>query len=535
MITVLRLGQLAYRWAYLFQRRLVRARQADGVGDVLLTAEHPPVVTLGRGGGEEDLKVSPDRLAGLGIGLAFTERGGRATYHGPGQLVFYPIFKLRPGRLHGFLRALEEAAIRTLARYGIRAHRDPHHPGVWVGRDKIAAVGLAVSGGVPFHGLALNVDPNLAHFDLIVPCGLADRGVTSMARQLGRPPGLLGVERAFCEELADLLGRNWQVGFQEAPWLVAPAPTGEMVARLEALFRQARLHTVCEEALCPNIGECWAGGTATFMLLGDTCTRHCRFCAVASGRPGAPDPLEPYRVAGAAARLGLRHVVVTSVARDDLPDGGAAHFAATIRALRRRLPGATVEVLVPDFGGSVRALETVVAARPDVLNHNVETVPRLYPTVQPRKDYRRTLGVLAYAHRAGLRTKSGLILGLGETRGEGVAVLEDLRRVGCDVVTLGQYLRPTDRHLEVAEYIHPVEFEWYREVALALGFREAAAGPLVRSSYRAGELLETVSEGVKGDGPERRTGLYGRDGASLPHPPAGAFAGGGRKCLHRAD
>lgn len=535
MITVLRLGRLAYRWAYLLQRRLVEARQADRIGDVLLAVEHPPVVTLGRGGGEEDLKVGRDRLTGLGIGLEFTERGGRATYHGPGQLVFYPIFKLRPGELHGFLWALEEAAIRMLTRYGIGARRDPDHPGVWVGRDKVAAVGLAVSGGVTFHGLAINVDPNLAHFDLIVPCGLADRGVTSMARLLGRLPGLLGVERAFCEELAGVLGREWQVGFQEAPWLVAPAPTGEMVARLEALFRQERLHTVCEEALCPNMGECWGGGTATFMLLGDTCTRHCRFCAVASGRPAAPDPLEPYRVARAAAQLGLRHVVVTSVARDDLPDGGAGQFAATIRAIRQRLPGATVEVLIPDFGGSVRALETVVAARPDILNHNVETVPRLYPVVQPRKDYRRALGVLAYAHRAGLKTKSGIILGMGETRGEVVAVLEELLRVGCDVVTLGQYLQPTDRHLEVAEYIHPVEFEWYREIALALGFREVAAGPLVRSSYRAGELLERISKEVKGHGPERRAGLHERNGAGLPHPPAGAVAGGGGGRLHRAD
>jgi len=506
MITALRLGRLAYRWAHLLQERLVAARQADRLGDVLLVVEHPPVITLGRGGGPEDLRVSPGRLVALGVGLEFAERGGRATYHGPGQLVFYPIFKLRPGRLHEFLRALEEAAIRTLARYGIAAHRDREHPGVWVGREKIAAVGLAVSRDVTFHGLALNVAPDLGHFGLIVPCGLADRGVTSMARILGRAPGMLGVERTFCEELASVLGRTWQVGFRDAPWLVAPAPAGAAVARLEGLLRAERLHTVCEEALCPNIGECWAGGTATFMLLGDTCTRHCRFCAVTTGRPGAPDPLEPHRVARAAARLGLRHVVVTSVARDDLPDGGAAQFAATIRAIRQRLPHATVEVLIPDFGGSTRALDLVVAARPDVLNHNVETVPRLYPIIQPRKDYRRALGVLAYAHRAGLKTKSGIILGMGETRGEVVGVLADLRRAGCDIVTLGQYLQPTDRHLEVVEYIHPVEFEWYQEVALALGFEEAAAGPLVRSSYRAGELLRTALGGER-HGPCRRAGL----------------------------
>ena len=194
--------------------------------------------------------------------------------------------------------------------------------------------------------------------------------------------------------------------------------------------------------------------------------------------------------------MGLRHVVITSVARDDLPDGGAAQFVATIQAIRRRVPKATVEVLIPDFGGLVAALEKVIAARPDVLNHNLETVPRLFPMIQPQKDYRRALSILAYAKQAGLRTKAGLILGMGETRGEVVDVLTDLRRAGCELLTLGQYLQPTDRQIPIVEYIHPVEFQWYSEVALELGFTDVAAGPLVRSSYRAGELLTASGLGV---------------------------------------
>ena len=489
-LTVLRLGRLDYRRALALQRRLVEARQRDRLGDLLLTVEHPPTITFGRGGGREDLRVDEARLAARGVAFEATERGGRATYHGPGQLVCYPILKVARGELHQLVWRLEEATIRTLAHYGLRAGRDEAHPGVWVGRDKVAALGLAVRDGVTFHGLALNLEPALDDFELIVPCGLADRGVTSLARLLGATPDRAEVERLFLDRFADLASRSWRAGFAEAPWLVAAAPAGERVAWLEGLFRQERLATVCEEAICPNLGECWAAGTATFLVLGETCTRRCHFCSVATGRPAPPDPFEPDRLAETAVQMGLRHVVVTSVARDDLPDGGAAHFAATIRAIRQRLPAATVEVLIPDFGGSVAALERVIAARPDVLNHNVETVPRLYRAVQPRKRYERVLGVLGYARRAGLRTKSGLMLGLGETRGEVVEVMMDLRRAGCELLTLGQYLQPTERQLPVAEYVHPAEFAWYRQIGRELGFRQLAAGPLVRSSYRAGQLLD---------------------------------------------
>ena len=262
------------------------------------------------------------------------------------------------------------------------------------------------------------------------------------------------------------------------------------------MMRRLRLVTVCEEARCPNIHECWARErTATFMLLGDVCTRHCGFCAVGKGRPGSLDPEEPSRVAEAAAELSLSHVVVTSVNRDDLPDGGAGHFAATIEAIRRRLPEARVEVLIPDFCGSREALETVLAARPDVLNHNTETVPRLYRRVRPDARYAQSLELLARADSlrretgSAWKTKSGLMVGLGEGEGEVLETLRDLRAVSCDIVTIGQYLQPYEKRLPVGRYYTPEEFDRLRAAGEALGFFRVEAGPLVRSSYHARRAL----------------------------------------------
>jgi len=274
-------------------------------------------------------------------------------------------------------------------------------------------------------------------------------------------------------------------------WIRRRFPPQEEWERVERLLRSLSLHTVCESARCPNLGECFRRGTATFLILGDTCTRSCRFCAVKKGIPLPPDPEEPRRVAEAARTLNLRHVVVTSVTRDDLPDGGAEHFAKTIQAIRECLPQVTVEVLVPDFQGSAEALEVVLAACPDVLNHNVETVLRLYPLVRPQADYARSLELLrrTKVRYPGILVKSGLMVGLGETQKEVEAVLWDLKEVGCDVVTIGQYLRPTAWHLPVAAYVPPEVFAYYREYALRLGFRGVASGPFVRSSYRAEEFV----------------------------------------------
>ncbi len=270
-------------------------------------------------------------------------------------------------------------------------------------------------------------------------------------------------------------------------WLKVRAPGGEGFIETKRVVQSLNLHTVCEEAHCPNLGECWSHKTATFMLLGDVCTRNCGYCAVAHGRPVAVDPDEPERVATAVERLGLQHVVVTSVDRDDLADGGAAHFAATARAIKQRQPACTVEVLTPDFKGSQAALACVVDAPIDVFNHNTETVPRLYRLARPGGKYERCLDLLASAkrRRSSLLVKTGLMLGLGEERDEVAAVLRDLSAVGCDILTLGQYLQPTRHHLPIARYLPPEEFDELAGLARRFGFRHVESGPLVRSSYHA--------------------------------------------------
>lgn len=274
-------------------------------------------------------------------------------------------------------------------------------------------------------------------------------------------------------------------------WLRLKLPTSGSFARTRSLLDELRLHTVCESAKCPNHWECWSRGTATFMIGGDRCTRACRFCAVTTARPLPLEADEPRRVAEATRRMRLRHVVITAVARDDLPDGGAAHFQATIEAVRALNPGTVIEVLTPDFNDRDEALDRVFAARPHIFNHNLETVRRLTPVVRHRATYDRSLSVLAKARRrgpAGMHTKSGLMLGLGETPAEVEQALRDLRGAGCDVLTLGQYLQPTREHLPVIEFVPPERFAAYGRLARELGFVHVASGPLVRSSYHADEF-----------------------------------------------
>ena len=270
-------------------------------------------------------------------------------------------------------------------------------------------------------------------------------------------------------------------------WLRKRLPVGAAVQAMEGNLENNRLHTICQEACCPNQGECFSKGVATFLIMGNVCTRNCRFCAVESGTPSALDVNEPMRLAGEVKRLGLRFVVVTSVTRDDLPDGGAGHFARVIEVMHRECPSVGIEVLIPDFQGSRPALKAVVDAAPEVLNHNVETVPRLYASVRPQAAYSRSIEVLreAKALDPSLTTKSGLMVGLGETREEVLKVMVDLRSASCDVITIGQYLSPSACHHPVVEYVRPEIFEKYHRDAMRLGFRDAASGPFVRSSYMA--------------------------------------------------
>ena len=517
------LGRVRYRDALAVQRALF----AGAADDYLLLLEHPHVYTLGVRAQPEHVLVPPESV---GAELVRADRGGDVTYHGPGQLVGYPIVSVPtvPGATRSYVHSVEQLVIDVLADLGLPGSgRLGGYPGVWIDPDgaeprKIAAIGVRISRGRSMHGFALNVDPDLAMFEHIVPCGIPDKAVTSLAAEgadvamstvvdavIARASLLWGeAERqdmawrvaptdlsAFTGAGSRLEGRLAEAGVDPAEgvaltepkprWLRAKAVMGPEYRDLKRTMRSLDLVTVCEEAGCPNIFECWAEGTATFMINGERCTRACGFCLVDTRHPQPIDPREPERVAEATTRLGLAHTVVTAVARDDLPDGGAAAFAATIAAIRDRSPGTAVEVLIPDCKGDEAALQTIFEACPEVLNHNLETVARLQRAVRPSASYARSLSVLGRAKEAGLVTKSGLILGMGETESEVVGALADLRAVGVDIVTLGQYLRPTADHLPVARWWQPEEFEDLRQAGLALGLAHVEASPLTRSSYHA--------------------------------------------------
>jgi lipoyl synthase len=276
-------------------------------------------------------------------------------------------------------------------------------------------------------------------------------------------------------------------------WFKVSVREGQDYQDIRRLTGSLKLHTICEEARCPNIWECWNNRTATFLILGDICTRRCHYCSVTTGRPLPLDTAEPDRVADAVRILGLRHAVITSVNRDELPDGGAGIFAETIRAIQRSLPGCTIEVLIPDFMGDATALETVLAAKPDILNHNIETVPRLFPVVRPQGKYLRSISLLETASQKDAVTKSGVMVGLGETTDEVRGVMQDLRAAGCSILSLGQYLQPTKAHCPVVRFYEPSEFQQFKEYGLALGFTHVESGPLVRSSYHAERQASSVS------------------------------------------
>jgi len=499
------LGLVPYAEAEALQRAVHELADTD----YLLLQEHPHVYTLGSSARSEHVLCDP---ASVGAELVVADRGGDVTYHGPGQLVGYPIVSLAEWRagqrdVIAYIRRLEEVLIAVCRDFGISAQRSRGYTGVWVGDEKVAAIGVRVSRGRTRHGFALNVDPDLSMFEHIVPCGIRDRGVTSMARLLGRPVAMESVVDRVVVRFGEVFGGGDPADRQDVAWHRPARDEGVAVAltrkrpewmrvrahfdagylELKQLARGLDLHTVCEEAGCPNIYECWADRTATFMINGSRCTRACGFCQIDTRKPLALDPDEPQRVADAVAELGLAHAVITCVARDDLADGGASAFAATVGAIRATCPETAVELLIADCKGDPASLATIFEARPDVLNHNLETVARLQRAVRPSAGYARSLAVLGRARAAGLVTKSGLILGMGETESEVRAAMADLRSVGVEILTIGQYLRPSADHLPVAKWWHPDEFAALRAYGEVLGFAHVESGPLVRSSYHARE------------------------------------------------
>ena len=595
------LGRVAYEDAWALQRGLF-SYSAD---NHLLLLEHPHVFTLGPNGDAGNLLGEPDAP------VIRVDRGGDVTYHGPGQVVGYPILSLlsrrtakqtdgTAGRAGGtagqadgtageadagevaaggmistaaYVHSVEQLLIDVLEELGMDdVGRLERYRGVWVRPDsdrpaKIAAVGVRLSRGRTMHGFALNVNTDLSWFKKIVPCGIKDFSVTSLeaegldfrmsevAERIAVRAGALwgqagwdycraasgrdigeggskgyggivargadgdsskvyggivargadgdsrnpGGREGIAESFAGSSGETpvpLSIRERKPSWLRAQLAdslsngkeNGGGYWRIKQVMSSLELTTVCEEAGCPNISECWNAGTATFMINGDRCTRACGFCLVDTRKPLAADPDEPARLAHAVRKMGLDYAVITAVARDDLPDGGAEQFVRCITELRRTCPDVSVEVLIPDFKGKPEALEAVFAEQPEVLNHNLETVLRLQRIVRPQASYARSLAVLARAKDAGLTTKSSLMVGLGETEGEVLEAMADLAAVGTDIVTLGQYLRPSAQHLPIVRWWHPDEFAKLAEAGEEMGIRHVEAGPLVRSSYHASQI-----------------------------------------------
>jgi lipoyl synthase len=528
------LGRVPYREALAVQQALF----TNGTEDHLLLLEHPHVFTHGpRADLAVNVLVDP---ASVGAELVPVKRGGDVTYHGPGQLVGYPIVNVSNSiGAADHVCAIQRVIVASLTELGLAdVGCLDEHPGVWVGVSgpnprKICAIGVRLANGRTMHGFALNVAPDMRYMrEYIVPCGISDKPVTSLSEEgldasletvvevvsrhatlvwgagtierqdvawKHRPDDLSAFSRgegpgAVVRRLAQVgVADGLAISTRKPDWLRPKVVHGPEVISLKKTVRDLGLVTVCEEAGCPNLSDCWADGTATFMVLGERCTRACGFCLVDTRKPLAPASDEPGRVAEAVVRMGLAHAVLTMVARDDLPDGGMAHVARCVEAIRDRCPGTRVETLISDAKGDGESLAMLFAVRPDVLNHNIETVARLQRAVRPSAGYARSLSVLARAKDAGLTTKSGLIVGMGETPEEIVGCLADLAGVGVDIVTIGQYLRPTTHHLPVARWVEPTEFDGWKVAGEWLGIGHVEASPLTRSSYHARQAADAVS------------------------------------------
>jgi lipoic acid synthetase len=531
------LGKVSYRDALAVQESLF----TNGQDNYLLLMEHSHVFTLGVNGDEANILTDPQSIEAEVVRV---KRGGDVTYHGPGQLVGYPILTV-PGKRGGgmadtaaYVGSVEQIIIDALKELGLsNCGRISQYPGVWIDPQgssprKVAAIGVRLSRGRSMHGFAINVNTDMSYFDAIVPCGIEGKKMTSLEQEglkislrdvadvisnlaisnwagensdradvawkvrpndlsaftRGEGPGNRPLYAGITEpnpELA-ILGSDLQVPLKRKPqWMKAKANFGPEYRKVKQTMRSNQLVTVCEEAGCPNIFECWNEGTATFMVLGERCTRACGFCLINTQKPLPPDSDEPIRVADAVNSMGLEYAVVTMVARDDLSDGGAQHVADTIHAIRNANPSTKVEILISDLKGDPQALEKIFSSEPDVLNHNVETVPSLQRQVRPSASYARSLAVLSRAEQYGLTTKTSIMVGLGETKSEVLSVLRDLSQIGVDIVTIGQYLSPTSNHLPVQRWWTPEEFRELKILGESMGITHIESSPLTRSSYHA--------------------------------------------------
>ena len=540
MLRVRWIGRVAYREVLALQTALFE----HGRDQHLLLLEHPHVFTYGpRAELDKNLKCDP---AEVGADFVAVKRGGDITYHGPGQLVGYPILNIENAiGATAHVCSVEQLVIDALTELGIKnAGRLTGFAGVWLDADndrrrKISAIGVRLAHGRTMHGFALNVDPDMTYMrQHIVPCGVAEYPVTSLReegidvsmQEVVKIVSRLAIERwgdgegeqqevAWVHRPEDLsrfsrgegpgepvrmLGRLADAGVdggvdlseRKPEWLRPKVQIGTEVLKIKRTLSELKLVTVCEEAGCPNLSEGWKDGTATFMVLGERCTRACGFCLVDTRKPELPETDEPQRVAEAVGSMGLTHAVLTMVARDDLADGGFAHVAECVRAIRERNPLTRIETLVSDSKGDVASLQLLFDARPDVFNHNIETVARLQRAVRPSAGYARSLGVLAAAKAAGLVVKSGLVLGMGETSEEVDGCLADLAGIGVNIVTIGQYLRPTTHHTPVARWIDPDEFTRWKQVGESLGIGHVESSPLTRSSYHAKQSADAASDAV---------------------------------------
>ena len=534
------LGNLPYSEALILQKGLKESVAGEhNPYDYLLLLEHNNVITIGRTGDTNNLLLDSEELEKKGIEFFETDRGGDVTFHGKGQLIGYPIMRLQdPKKVIPFVRSLEQTIIKTLGSFDIEAFSKEDDTGVWTSEGKIASIGVKVSKWTTYHGFALNIFDKLEGFDFINPCGnqeekiasvhtfnteisfddvvnkitetfTAEFGYEDVGIQMSQftPTQLKKQKKHEIDEMLDrgVFQKNKNLvpitikgllpNEPERPeWMKVKANLGKDYRDLKNLISEKKLNTVCEEASCPNIYECWSMGTATFMIMGDTCTRACGFCDVNTGKPNDLDELEPLRVAESVLTMGLTHAVITSVNRDDLLDGGSQFFAQTINEVKRLNPSTSVEVLIPDFKGDKGAIDNIIEASPEVLNHNLETVPRLQREIRTAASYGRSLSLLQYAKESAFlgKTKTGLIVGMGEEFEEVIAVLEDLSQINVDIVTIGQYLRPTAKHRPIHRYVDKEEFIKYKSIGESFGIPHIESGPLVRSSYHAKDSFASV-------------------------------------------